>query len=556
MRRINPLLPIAVILVLAAALGGAETAIPRPAAKPVIDAAGHINLALPDCGLQKAIDEAAAQGGGIVRIPEGVFALRRGLVLKDNVEIVGAGMDKTVLTPARKLVRIDVAEQSPKEGKVFLKDIPEGLDIGSAVVSCRRFPPPWYGSPRPAWVKEIDREAKTVTLEAPYGLNGMKPGVGYLIFGDAAALEKDIAKGDTEIVLKSASMFKPGDELAIGEPPNESLKAHAFVREVKGNTLVLEAPAQIDFAAWPEKKKIGNKKVNALIWALFPMIHGANVSNAAVRDLTCRAELLDNVRTTQGRFTVSGIHMFNGKNIVYERVAVRDWPADGISLQTGDACKVIDCEATGCAGNGFHPGTGLKDTLFDRCLAEGNGTGLYFCWHNRGHVIRNSRFINNRGGGIGGLGNPGDRNNTIENNLIAGNGGPGIAINGGVKSGNVIRNNVIENNSKSKPGKHPGIALHARSEHALDYTITGNTIRDTRETPTQYVGIEEKNGTYRKKPTRADENVIKGNSYSGHRTADVIVVGPNTVCEEGPDARVVKKIEPPKETKAAAGGAT
>lgn len=37
-----------------------------------------------------------------MKLPEGTFALRRGLVLKNGVELVGAGMDKTILTPARK----------------------------------------------------------------------------------------------------------------------------------------------------------------------------------------------------------------------------------------------------------------------------------------------------------------------------------------------------------------------------------------------------------------------------------------------------------------------
>jgi len=517
-------------------------------AKADIDASKYMDRELPDCGFQKAIDEAAEAGGGRVTLPEGTFPLRRGLVLKDGVELVGAGMDKTILTPARKVTRLDVVQDSPKDGKVFLKEIPEDLDVGSAVVSCRSYPPGWYGSPRPAFVTAVDREARTVTIEGPYGLNSMKVGRGLLTFGVTAALQKSIKKGDTEIHLKNAALIKPGDELAIGEPGNESMLAHAFVKEVKGATLILESPAQIDFEAWPDKKKIGNKKVNALIWLLFPMVHGANVTDAAVRDLTVQGHGHETIRPMNTRYTLSGIHIFNGKNIAYERVAARDWPADGISLQTGENCRVLDSEATGCTGNGFHPGTGLKGTLFERCLARDNGTGFYFCWHNDGHIFRNCRILENRGGGMTGLGNPGDRNNTIEECLIARNGGPGIAVNGGKKSGNVIRKNTIENNSQSKPGQHPGIALFARVEDARDYTIVGNTIRDTQGTPTQYVGIYEKNGMRRKKPTSADENVIKDNTFSGHKVADIVVSGEKTVVENG-DAKVIKADELPQPKK-------
>jgi parallel beta-helix repeat protein len=305
--------------------------------------------------------------------------------------------------------------------------------------------------------------------------------------------------------------------------------------------LVLEEAARIDFEAWPDAKKIGNTKVNALVFALFPMVHGANVKNAAVRDLTCRGRGMERVRPMNSRYTLSGIHLFNAVGVKIERVAVRDWPADGLSVQTGERALISRCEATGCLGNGLHPGTGLKDSVIEDCLTANNGAGIYLCWHNRGHVFRRNRIVRNREGGITGLGNPGDRNNVFEENLIAENGGPGIVINGGQVSGNVIRNNTIENNSRSAPGKHPGILIHAATEDARNYTVAGNTIRDTQAMPSQHVGVEERNGVYRDKPTAADENLIEGNSYSGHVRADVIVVGPATTVTEKPEVKVVRQ---------------
>jgi len=534
-----------IVLMTATTILAVAAAGPAKGVRAVIDATSYVNRELADCGLQKAIDEAHAKKGGVVKLPEGTFLLRRGLVLKDGVELVGAGMDKTVLMPARQVLRLNVVKDGPQSGKVFLKDIPDGLDVGSAVVTCRQYPPSWYGSPRPAFVTAVDRAAETLTISGPYGLSQMKAGRGVLTFGVTAALERSIKKGDTEIVLKNAGLFKPGDELAIGEPGNESMRAHAFVKEVRGNTLVLEAPTRIAFQAWPDKKKIGNKKINALIWALFPMIHGAHVKNAAVSDLTVKGRGFGSIRPMNTRYTLSGIHLFNAVNVKFERVAVRDWPSDGFSLQTGKDCIVVDCEATGCLGNGFHPGTGLKTTVFERCLAARNGTGLYFCWHNKGHVMRQCKFIENRDGGITGLGNPSDRQNVIEECLIARNGAMGIAINGGRKSGNVIRNNTIENNSVRTPGKHAGIELFAKVEDARNYTITGNTIRDTQEKPTQWIGIHEKNGMRRKKVTYADENVVKGNTFSGHKVADVVVSGAKTTVAQ-PGARVMKAEELPQ----------
>jgi hypothetical protein len=63
-----------------------------------------------------------------------------------------------------------------------LAEIPDDLRVGSAVVASSTYPPAWYGSPRPAVVTAIDRATKSVTLEAPYGLNAMMAGTGYLTF--------------------------------------------------------------------------------------------------------------------------------------------------------------------------------------------------------------------------------------------------------------------------------------------------------------------------------------------------------------------------------------
>ncbi|MHC4717546.1 MAG: glycosyl hydrolase family 28-related protein, partial [Planctomycetota bacterium] len=97
-------------------------AAPAAADRRTIDAAKHVDRSLPDCGIQKAIDEAAGvEGGAIVKLPAGTFALRRGLVIKDNVELAGAGMDKTILTPARTVTRLDLTRDGPDaDGKVWL----------------------------------------------------------------------------------------------------------------------------------------------------------------------------------------------------------------------------------------------------------------------------------------------------------------------------------------------------------------------------------------------------------------------------------------------------
>ena len=63
----------------------------------VIDASGYLNPGAPDAGLQRAID--AVPMGGTLSLPAGRFLLRRRLVLKSNMTLIGAGPE-TVLTIA------------------------------------------------------------------------------------------------------------------------------------------------------------------------------------------------------------------------------------------------------------------------------------------------------------------------------------------------------------------------------------------------------------------------------------------------------------------------
>ena len=82
--------------------------------------------------------------------------------------------------------------------------------------------------------------------------------------------------------------------------------------------------------------------------------------------------------------------------------------------------------------------------------------------------------------------------------------------------------------------------LSTWSEDARNYLITGNTIRDTQEIPTQFVGINENNGPNKGGAVRADENIIKGNIFSGHKTADILLAGAKTVVEDNGGAKIVQ----------------
>jgi len=66
---------------------------PSPPSVPnvVVDASVHYDPTQPDCGFQKAIDQAREQGG-TVQLPAGVYTLTKGLVLPSNITLCGEGI--------------------------------------------------------------------------------------------------------------------------------------------------------------------------------------------------------------------------------------------------------------------------------------------------------------------------------------------------------------------------------------------------------------------------------------------------------------------------------
>lgn len=182
-------------------------------------------------------------------------------------------------------------------------------------------------------------------------------------------------------------------------------------------------------------------------------------------------------------FTCAAVHGVNAESLRVQNVTVRRWPGDGIGLQNG-AGIVTGCVVEDCLGNGFHPGTGIGQSIWTNNISRRNGwDGLYFCQQVRNAVVANNVFADNKRNGIGGLSDP-DAYNVVTGNVLSRNGHCGIEAPYSLY--NVITNNVIYDNSRAQPGLFPGIAL----DRHVGNVVTGNLCFDTQKPPTQTVGIE------------------------------------------------------------------
>ncbi len=320
----------------------------------------------------------------------------------------------------------------------------------------------------------------------------------------------------TTAQVEDATGFHAGDEIGFFDRMTVGwLHGHAIVKEVQGNKLLLNRNPGGKFDS-----ANGGAVIN-----YFPAISGRDVSQVVIKDLTIdgRAEENPGPAVVSERpkgtppelgFTFAAIDLIRVSDSRVENVRVTGWPADGISVQGKGAVQgkyrgnlVTNCYVENCRGPGFHAGGRLEDSEFSENEARGNlGDGFYFCaWVTR-ITVRNNKFIGNHGNGVGGLGDSGDRENVVENNLCQRNGTNGISLWDG--ESNTVRNNICLNNSQREPGRFSGIAL-SKTEKSI---ITGNRCFDDQQTRTQKHGIEETANCRRNTIT---DNDCRDNAQSG-----------------------------------------
>ena len=505
------------IVLLSAAAAGAE--------RKSVDATGFIDLRRADCGIQRAIDS-VGDGGGVVVLPKGRFPLRRYLYLRSGVTLRGHRR-RTVLTlgppEQRRAVSAAVEKGSRRIG---VESGLGGLKGGMIVHVWRRGARTHNAHLRALDVSAV--EGRTIVLKTPCPYPLRPSDRSHVSWGKTTRLKAHAAKGARAIRVEHPDILPPGSALKL--KGKGDMWDHHFnvVTSSAGEVLTLDRPLTVD------------GKAGTLVYQAHCAITADGQKDIGVADLRIEG-WADDRRPPWGGFRLAAIHTVRCHGITIRGVDIERWPGDGVSIQAGSRAVVADSSAARCRGHGFHPGTGFRGAEFTALRSVHNtGDGLYYCWHNVGVNVRGCVLRANAGHGIGGLGNPGDRDNVVEGNTIESNGLAGVEVNGGKVSRNVIRGNTIRNNSASSPGRWPGVLLRAAVEDARAVTVEANVIESTLAEPTQWVGVWEQCGIYRGKPTVADENTVRHNTFRGHRKADVIVVGPRTIVE-CPGAKVIRQ---------------
>jgi len=275
--------------------------------------------------------------------------------------------------------------------------------------------------------------------------------------------------------------------------------AHAIVKEIRGEELVLDR--RIMRAYDPAK--------GGIVLTCFPAITANEVSRIVVKSLAIDGRPTGATKSmpeADPGFTFAAIHLVAVTESRVESCWVTAWPSDGISLQRGGVNSVRDCRVQDCRGNGLHPGGGLRDSTFAGNIVRGNGgEGMFFCAGVRQVVASQNIFSRNKGNGIGGLGDNGDKYNVVSDNVCESNSGSGIWLFDG--DSNTVSNNICVNNAGC------GILLN----RTADTIVQGNRCLDDRRVKTQKHGVFEF-GSCR-------SNLFANNHCRGNAQAGLVLEG-------------------------------
>jgi len=346
----------------------------------------------------------------------------------------------------------------------------------------------------------------------------------------ALRLARDARKGSCRVYVRGRVPFALGDRVAVVDNKHQrGLGTHALVTDVEGRLVRLSEPLVQGIRVEQE----------ARIVSVFPGITTPGtgtskgmpakpVCDVVVRDLALHGANAS-VAEPYRDFTLSAVHLVSCRRARVINVSIVDWLSDGISIQGGADVQVMHCQVHGNSWNGFHPGGGLKRSIWSHNIGEGNGgDGLFVCWRVHDSVISDNVFAGNRcGSGIGGLTYGDDHHNVVSNNVCSGNGRSGIWVddrgtypiaNAKERGGYLITGNMLRNNSQEDPGGWPALRLHG----ARGFLVQGNRCADDQQRPTQTRGIVECGNS--------DWNLITGNTCVGMEEA-ITVVGPNSRAE-------------------------
>ncbi len=302
------------------------------------------------------------------------------------------------------------------------------------------------------------------------------------IKGVQSRMAVDVGYGELQATLEDASGFNPGMGIQIHDARQKGGwdATTAVITAIKGNTIYFDNYTVRDYTA-PNGGLVSNA---------CPLVSAIEAENITISDLSVDGNRAENEAMDGCRG--GAIYLHKVKNALVENVNVKNFTSDGISWQITEDVTVRNCEVSGCANAGLHPGTGSPRTTIENNYSHDNDHyGLFVCWRVRHGVVRNNRFVHNNGYGLS-TGHM-DTDMLFENNTISDNAQDGVLFRTETADNaphrNTFRNNLIENNGWKEGGY--GFTFDSPAENVI---IEGNTISNSKGSFTKAALHYTKNG--------------------------------------------------------------
>lgn len=284
-------------------------------------------------------------------------------------------------------------------------------------------------------------------------------------FRSAFAIDADY--GELKITVTDASGFKPGMGVAIYDDDQKTGWAltTARITEVTHNTVFIDSYLLRDYVA----------DKHGTISNACSVVEAVEAENVMISNLSVDGSLESNDMIDGCR--AGGVYLHKVRNAVVENVKVKNFNSDGISWQITEYVTVKNCDVSGCANSGLHPGTGSPYTVIEGNTSHDNGNyGLFVCWRVRNGFVRSNEFYRNGKNGI--CTGHKDTDMLFADNHIFENGADGISLRGetdlNAPHRSIFSHNTIENNGVKEDGY--GLSVNSKAEGVV---LNDNIIRNT-----------------------------------------------------------------------------
>ena len=341
-----------------------------------------------------------------------------------------------------------------------------------------------------------------VRLKSNVRLEGSGPQT-VLKIGDGASsrFTVDADFGELKTTVANPAGFEPGMAVQFTDSEYNSCWAvsTALITDIQDNVIYFDNGLVRDYRA----------DLDGTVSNATSAVEAVEAENVVITNFT-----IDGNRSKSSRMDGcrgAGVFIFWSKNVLVDNLQVKNCNGEGISWQITEDVTVRNCEISGSANMGMHPGTGSPRTIIENNDVHHNDVdGLYICWRVHHSLVKSNQFHDN--GRFGICNGHKDTDILFTENKIYQNGSDGVNFRGERASNAPHRNTFLKNIIEDNGVKEGGYGLSFNSP-AEDVLLKENTIRDTGKGTQKAAVMVYKNGL--------PVNMV-GNIITGHPEGDIL----------------------------------